>query len=100
MWKVWQGAGDGEYRVWLGVMKELHPELIATHQGEVLGKVWEGGWIGQMTRGGRGDGSRPPLCNQLVAACLTFCMPQRQAPASLGAHLSQSTGDVCMCGHA
>ena len=35
MWQVWEGAGEGEYNLRLGVMKELHPELIATHQGEV-----------------------------------------------------------------
>ncbi len=30
----------GEYNLRLGVMKELHPDLIATHQGDV--RVFEG----------------------------------------------------------
>lgn len=85
---------EGEYNLRLRFMKELHPELIATHQGEAkCGRSW----IGRRTRGGRGDSSRPLLFNQLVLACITFCIPQRQAPASLEAHLSQSAGDVCMC---
>ena len=66
----------GEYNLRLGVMKELHPELIATHQGEVKCEAKCGrGWTGRRTRGGRGDSSRSLLCNQLVLACITFCAP-------------------------
>lgn len=82
----------GEYNLRLGVMKELHPDLIATHQGDV--RVFEGHAFmveAAVSVGGRdirqGEARRWHTC--------LHCMGlRRNAPLSWRQALSVSGRDV------